>query len=98
MIGRLNKLGPSAIMPVAEAADERPFLEVKDLFVKFPTEDGLVHAVDGVEHSLGEDASYGSNELNALASVNSASEAAMNSLMMRYSRPRPDFSGMPTLK
>jgi peptide/nickel transport system ATP-binding protein len=37
---------------VAARAVERPFLDVKDLFVKFPTEDGLVHAVDGVSFTL----------------------------------------------
>jgi peptide/nickel transport system ATP-binding protein len=52
MIGRLNKMALGDTMPVAETADERPFLEVKDLFVKFPTEDGLVHAVDGVSFTL----------------------------------------------
>jgi peptide/nickel transport system ATP-binding protein len=52
LIGRLNKMAPGVTMPIAESADERPFLEVKDLFVKFPTEDGLVHAVDGVSFTL----------------------------------------------
>ena len=32
--------------------DERPFLSVTDLAVSFPTEDGLVHAVDGVSLSV----------------------------------------------
>ena len=34
------------------AAAERPFLTVKDLAVAFPTEDGLVQAVDGVSFSV----------------------------------------------
>ena len=35
------------LMPVAASLD-RPFLQVNNLSVSFPTEDGLVHAVDGV--------------------------------------------------
>jgi peptide/nickel transport system ATP-binding protein len=38
-------------LPTAEAAG-RPFLSVTDLSVQFPTEDGLVHAVDGVSLSV----------------------------------------------
>ena len=29
-----------------------PLLEVEDLRVEFPTEDGLVHAVDGISYSV----------------------------------------------
>jgi peptide/nickel transport system ATP-binding protein len=36
----------------ATATQERPFLQVNDLSVAFPTEDGLVRAVDGVSFSL----------------------------------------------
>jgi peptide/nickel transport system ATP-binding protein len=52
MIGRMNKMAPGGAVEVPEADGDRPFLEVKDLFVKFPTEDGLVHAVDGVSFTL----------------------------------------------
>ena len=38
-------------LPTA-ATLERPFLSVTDLSVQFPTEDGLVHAVDGVSLSV----------------------------------------------
>ena len=36
----------------ADDATERPFLSVNNLAVAFPTEDGLVHAVDGVSLTL----------------------------------------------
>jgi peptide/nickel transport system ATP-binding protein len=52
MIGRMNKMAPGGAVEVPEASGDRPFLEVKDLMVKFPTEDGLVHAVDGVSFTL----------------------------------------------
>jgi len=51
MIGRLTQRVPAGSV-AATGAKERPFLEVKDLFVSFPTEDGLVHAVDGVSFKL----------------------------------------------
>jgi peptide/nickel transport system ATP-binding protein len=37
--------------PVAKTADA-PVLEVKDLIVEFPTDDGIVHAVRGASFSL----------------------------------------------
>jgi peptide/nickel transport system ATP-binding protein len=38
--------------PATADASQRPLLEVKDLRVHFPTEDGLVRAVDGLDFSL----------------------------------------------
>jgi peptide/nickel transport system ATP-binding protein len=52
VIGRLNKMAPGGSVAVADANDDRPYFEVKDLFVTFPTEDGLVRAVDGVSFTL----------------------------------------------
>jgi peptide/nickel transport system ATP-binding protein len=51
MIGRMTQQVARGDVVADETAD-RPFLDVKDLYVKFPTEDGLVHAVDGVSFSL----------------------------------------------
>jgi peptide/nickel transport system ATP-binding protein len=51
VIGRLRQQ-VSREKAVVTDASERAFLEVKDLVVKFPTEDGLVYAVDGVSFSL----------------------------------------------
>ncbi len=42
---------PLSGMPIAGSLD-RPFLSVNDLHVAFPTEDGLVQAVDGVSLSV----------------------------------------------
>ncbi|MDQ2853923.1 MAG: ABC transporter ATP-binding protein [Chloroflexota bacterium] len=39
-------------MTLANATSDRPFLSVTDLSVAFPTEDGLVRAVDGVSLSV----------------------------------------------
>ncbi len=39
-------------MPASRSAVDRPFLDVNDLSVAFPTEDGLVRAVDGVTLSV----------------------------------------------
>jgi len=43
-------LATGAAAPVARAT--RPFLEVRDLRVRFPTDDGVVKAVDGLSFSL----------------------------------------------
>jgi peptide/nickel transport system ATP-binding protein len=40
------------LMPASRSAVDRPFLAVNDLSVAFPTEDGLVRAVDGVSLSV----------------------------------------------
>jgi peptide/nickel transport system ATP-binding protein len=49
----LHKTGASAVgEPVADARPPRSFLEVRDLQVHFPTEDGLVKSVDGLSFSL----------------------------------------------
>ncbi|HWM39383.1 MAG TPA: ABC transporter ATP-binding protein [Streptomyces sp.] len=49
----LHKTGASAVgEPVADARPARSFLEVRDLQVHFPTEDGLVKSVDGLSFSL----------------------------------------------
>jgi peptide/nickel transport system ATP-binding protein len=37
----------------------RPLLQVKDLSVRFPTEDGVVHALDGVSYEVGQGATLG---------------------------------------
>jgi peptide/nickel transport system ATP-binding protein len=43
---------PTAGGSAAGTATDRPFLEVKDLRVHFPTDDGLVKSVDGLSFSL----------------------------------------------
>jgi peptide/nickel transport system ATP-binding protein len=49
----LDKTGTSAVgEPVTDARPSRSFLEVRDLYVHFPTEDGLVKSVDGLSFSL----------------------------------------------
>jgi peptide/nickel transport system ATP-binding protein len=40
------------LMPASRSAVDRPFLAVNDLSVAFPTEDGLVRAVEGVSLSV----------------------------------------------
>jgi peptide/nickel transport system ATP-binding protein len=48
-----HKTGTSAVgEPVADRAPARSFLEVRDLQVHFPTEDGLVKSVDGLSFQL----------------------------------------------
>jgi peptide/nickel transport system ATP-binding protein len=49
----MRMLRPRSEPPGRPASDrERPFLSVEDLSVTFPTEDGLVQAVDGVSMTL----------------------------------------------
>ncbi|WP_314177273.1 ABC transporter ATP-binding protein [Streptomyces winkii] len=48
-----HKTGASAVgEPVVERRAPRSFLEVRDLYVHFPTEDGLVKSVDGLSFRL----------------------------------------------
>ncbi|SCK35573.1 peptide/nickel transport system ATP-binding protein [Streptomyces sp. WMMB 714] len=48
-----HKSGTAAVgEPVADARPPRAFLEVRDLKVHFPTEDGLVKSVDGLSFQL----------------------------------------------
>ena len=52
MIGRMTQLVSEQNMPESKTIEDKPFLTVDDLSVAFPTEDGLVHAVDGVSFTL----------------------------------------------
>ncbi len=48
----LSKSGAAVGEPVADSAAPSAFLEVRDLKVHFPTDDGLVKSVDGLNFSL----------------------------------------------
>src|SRR4051794_8827029 len=49
----LHETGTSAVgEPVSDARPSRSFLEVRDLQVHFPTDDGVVKSVDGLSFSL----------------------------------------------
>jgi peptide/nickel transport system ATP-binding protein len=48
----LNKTGAAVGEPVTASAPSTSFLEVRDLHVHFPTEDGLVKSVDGLSFTL----------------------------------------------
>jgi peptide/nickel transport system ATP-binding protein len=45
-------VSPDEITPPAAGRRNSPLLEVRDLRVEFPTEDGLVHAVDGISYAV----------------------------------------------
>ncbi|CAM5320674.1 ABC transporter ATP-binding protein OS=Streptomyces alboniger OX=132473 GN=CP975_25115 PE=3 SV=1 [Streptomyces alboniger] len=48
----LSKSGAAVGEPVAGSAAPTAFLEVRDLKVHFPTDDGLVKSVDGLNFTL----------------------------------------------
>jgi len=45
-------LGTGAIEDAARGGESEPLLRVEDLHVEFPTEDGVVHAVDGITYQV----------------------------------------------
>ncbi|MGP3948243.1 ABC transporter ATP-binding protein [Streptomyces sp. 7N604] len=52
MTDHLSKTGAAVGEPVTDSAPPRAFLEVRDLHVHFPTDDGLVKSVDGLSFQL----------------------------------------------
>jgi peptide/nickel transport system ATP-binding protein len=87
-MGKSEQLTGSAAAPEASSYTPTEYLEVRDLRIHFPTDDGLVKAVDGVSFALSE-----GRTLGIVGESGSGKSVSSLGIMALYNRKNSKISG-----